>query len=48
VIIFMCKVLERKDRRQNIPYEYDTDKTDEETVEGLMDNSPFAYRFAGI
>jgi len=28
--------LERKDRRQDIPYESDADKTDEEIVEGLM------------
>jgi len=36
-IIFMCEVLERKDRRQGIPYESDADKTDEEIVEGLME-----------
>jgi hypothetical protein len=29
-IIFMCEVLERKDRRQDIPHESDADKTDEE------------------
>ena len=33
----MCELLERKDRRQAIPYESDADKTDEEIVEGLME-----------
>jgi len=33
----MCEVLERKDRRKDIPYESDADKTDEEIVEGLME-----------
>jgi hypothetical protein len=37
VVISMCEVLERKDRRQAIPYESDADKTDEEIVEGLME-----------
>lgn len=36
-VISMCEVLERKDRRQDIPYESDADKTDEEIVEGLME-----------
>lgn len=36
-VISMCEVLERKDRKQNIPYESDADKTDEEIVEGLME-----------
>jgi hypothetical protein len=33
----MCEVLERKDRRKDLPYESDADKTDEEIVEGLME-----------
>jgi hypothetical protein len=33
----MCEVLERKDRRQDPPYESDADKTDEEIAEGLME-----------
>jgi len=33
----MCEVLERKDRRQDIPYESDAYKTDEEIVEGMME-----------
>jgi len=33
----MCEVLERKERRQGIPYESDADKTDEEIAEGLME-----------
>ena len=33
----MCEVLERTDQRQPLPYESDTDKTDEEIVEGLME-----------
>ena len=33
----MCEVLERKDRKQDIPYESDSDKTDEEIVAGLME-----------
>ena len=33
----MCEVLERKDRRQALPYESDADKTEEEIVEGLME-----------
>jgi hypothetical protein len=36
-VISMCEVLERKDRKQAIPYESDADKTDEEIVEGLME-----------
>jgi hypothetical protein len=36
-VISMYEVLERKDRRQAIPYESDVDKTDEEIVEGLME-----------
>ncbi|HEX7445489.1 MAG TPA: hypothetical protein VF300_03785 [Methanothrix sp.] len=36
-MIFMREVLERKDRRQDIPYESDADKTDEEIAEGLME-----------
>ncbi len=35
----MCEVLKRKDRRQDIPYESDADKTDEEIVEGLTEIS---------
>ena len=37
LVISMCEVLERKDRKQAIPYESDADKTDEEIVEGLME-----------
>ena len=33
----MCELLERKDQRQDLPYESDADKTDEEIVEGLME-----------
>jgi hypothetical protein len=33
----MCEVLERKEQRQDLPYESDADKTDEEIVEGLME-----------
>jgi hypothetical protein len=33
----MCEVLERKEQRQAVPYDSDTDKTDEEIVEGLME-----------
>ena len=33
----MREVLERKDRRQDIPYESDADKTDEVIVKGLME-----------
>ena len=33
----MCEVLERKNRKQNVPYESDADKTEEEIVEGLME-----------
>ena len=33
----MCEVLERKDRRQEKPYESDADKTDKEIIEGLME-----------
>lgn len=33
----MCELLERKDRRQAIPYESDAGKTDEEIVVGLME-----------
>lgn len=33
----MCEVLERKDREQDIPYDSDADKTDEEIVVGLME-----------
>jgi len=44
----MCEVLERKDRKQAIPYESDADKTDEEIVEGLMEiTALFAHRFIG-
>ena len=35
-VLSMCEVLERKDRRQEKPYESDADKTDEEITEGLM------------
>jgi len=35
----MCEVLERKDRRQDIPYESDADETDDEIVEGLMERT---------
>ena len=37
----MCEVLERKDRRQDIPCESDADKTDDEIVEGLMEMTAF-------
>ena len=33
----MCEVLVRKDRSQGQSYESDADKTDEESVEGLME-----------
>ncbi len=35
----MCEVLERKDRKTALPYEFDADKTDEEIVEGLVEIS---------
>ena len=39
----MCEVLERKDRRQDIPYESDADKIDEEIVEGLMEITALSH-----
>jgi hypothetical protein len=44
----MCEVLERKDRGQDIPYESDADKTDEEVIEGLMEITALSpHRFTG-
>jgi len=33
----MCELLERRTTKQDLPYESDADKTDEEIVEGLME-----------
>jgi hypothetical protein len=35
-VIPMCEALERKDRKQDVPYDSDADMTNEEITEGLI------------